>query len=167
MVLGSTGSGLKLRSFSSFVPWKSPQSTSSFLPAPPEPPASTKYFDPVTHPAAPKNVSFAIALPFYRFPVAQAFLPVRFSPAPSTPAKPPAPSFRTERADFSSHFAPAKWSARAERNLSSFFSLPHQLGRTVPQCQNSRPWSVLSTSISWPANPASSTSASQVNCAIV
>src|SRR5215467_10204251 len=62
MVLGSTGSGLKLRSFSSFVPWKSPQSTSSFLPA-----ASTRYFDPVTHPAAPRNVSFAIILPFYRF----------------------------------------------------------------------------------------------------
>src|SRR5689334_826645 len=75
MLLGSTGSGLKFRSFSSFVPWNSPQSTSSFLPA-----ASTRYFDPVTLPAAPRNVSFAIALPFYRFPVVQALLPVRSSP---------------------------------------------------------------------------------------
>src|SRR5215472_1922975 len=70
MVLGSTGSGLKLRSFSSFVPWKSPQSTSSFLLVPEGPAASTRYFDPVTHPAAPRKVSFAIALPFYRFPAA-------------------------------------------------------------------------------------------------
>src|SRR5271167_3971132 len=34
-----------------------PQSTSSFLPA-----ASTRYFEPVTVPAAPRNVSFAISL---------------------------------------------------------------------------------------------------------
>src|SRR5690349_12706412 len=82
MLLGSTGSGLKFRSFNSFVPWNSPQSTSSFLPA-----ASTRYFDPVTLPAAPRNVSFAIALPFYRFPPAR---PPRQAPHPSLP---------TERAD--------------------------------------------------------------------
>ncbi len=35
-----------------------PQSKSSFLPA-----ASTRYFDPVTVPAAPKKVNFAIAGP--------------------------------------------------------------------------------------------------------
>src|ERR1700675_3863552 len=38
-----------------------PQSTSRRLPA-----ASTRYFEPVTQPAAPKKVSFAIELPFYR-----------------------------------------------------------------------------------------------------
>src|SRR5450432_2396955 len=38
-----------------------PQSSSSRLPA-----ASTRYFDPVTVPAAPKKVSFAIGQPLYR-----------------------------------------------------------------------------------------------------
>src|SRR5262252_6648429 len=61
MVFGSTGRGFQLRSFSSFVPWNSPQSTSSFLPA-----ASTRYLEPVTHPAAPRKVSFAIGEIFYR-----------------------------------------------------------------------------------------------------
>ena len=38
-----------------------PQSTSKRLPF-----ASTRYLDPVTVPAAPRNVSFAISQPLYR-----------------------------------------------------------------------------------------------------
>src|SRR5229473_2057068 len=38
-----------------------PQSTSRRFPA-----ASTRYFDPVTVPAAPRNVSLAISVPLYR-----------------------------------------------------------------------------------------------------
>src|SRR5215475_1339777 len=56
MVFGAIGNGLKFRSLSSGEPWNIPQSTSSRLPA-----ASTRYFEPVTVPAAPKNVNFAIA----------------------------------------------------------------------------------------------------------
>jgi hypothetical protein len=43
---------------------------------------------------------------------------------------PPNPSFRTEQADvFSFHFAPAKWSACAERNLSAAFCTMNSLFR--------------------------------------
>ena len=47
---GSTGSGSQLRRRSSWRPWKSPQSTSTRWP-----PASTRYFDPVTVRAAPRK----------------------------------------------------------------------------------------------------------------
>src|SRR5580765_5584877 len=55
MDFGSAVSGLKFRALNSGEPWNIPQSSSSFFPA-----ASTRYFDPVTVPAAPKNVSLAI-----------------------------------------------------------------------------------------------------------
>src|ERR1700741_2358794 len=60
MVFGSTGSEFQFRCLRSSVPWNKPQSTSSFFPA-----ASTRYFEPVTHPAAPKKVSFVMAPAFY------------------------------------------------------------------------------------------------------
>src|SRR3984893_10789446 len=51
MVAGFWDKGDQFRAVSSFPPWKMPQSTSKRLPA-----ASTRYFEPVTVPAAPRNV---------------------------------------------------------------------------------------------------------------
>src|SRR6266403_39564 len=53
--------GLKLRSVSSGVPWKMPQSIRRRLPA-----ASTRYLEPVTVPAAPRKVSLGIGVSLYR-----------------------------------------------------------------------------------------------------
>ena len=50
--LGGTGKGSQFRSRSSFRPWNSPQSTSTR-----RPPCSSRYFEPVTVRAAPRNVS--------------------------------------------------------------------------------------------------------------
>ena len=49
---GRDGNGSQFRSRSSFKPWNSPQSTSTRLS-----PCSTRYFEPVTVRAAPRNVS--------------------------------------------------------------------------------------------------------------
>src|SRR5580704_10557386 len=57
---GSTGGLFQLRCSSSFDPWNSPQSTSNRLPS-----ASTRYFDPVTVPAAPRKVILAMGPVFY------------------------------------------------------------------------------------------------------
>ena len=56
--LGKTVLGLMSDSATA-IATKMPQSTSSRLPA-----ASTKYLEPVTHPAAPRKVSFAIEFVF-------------------------------------------------------------------------------------------------------
>src|ERR1700690_2093721 len=61
--LGGTGGGSQFRCVSIFEPSKSPQSTSNRLP-----PASTRYFEPVTVPAAPRKVIFGIGLAFYGEP---------------------------------------------------------------------------------------------------
>src|SRR6266403_6157284 len=53
--------GLKLRSVSSGVPWKMPQSIRRRLPA-----ASTRYLEPVTVPAAQRKVSLGIGVSLYR-----------------------------------------------------------------------------------------------------
>src|SRR6266403_4868875 len=53
--------GLKLRSVSSGVPWKMPQSIRRRLPA-----ASIRYLEPVTVPAAPRKVSLGIGVSLYR-----------------------------------------------------------------------------------------------------
>ena len=58
-VSGFSGSGLQLRRRSSFKPWNRPQSTSRRLPS-----ASTRYFEPVTVPAAPRKVSLGIGATF-------------------------------------------------------------------------------------------------------
>ncbi len=52
---GRTGSGSQLRSRSSLSPWNSPQSIRILRPS-----ASSRYFEPVTVRAAPRNVSFVI-----------------------------------------------------------------------------------------------------------
>ena len=53
---GGTGSGAQLRSRHAFSPWNSPQSTSTRAC-----PEASRYFEPVTVPAAPRKVS-AIAI---------------------------------------------------------------------------------------------------------
>src|SRR5579862_2457244 len=58
MLDAGTGSGFQLRSLSSLSPWKSPQSTIRR-----SPPASTRYFEPVTVPVAPRKVRVATFCP--------------------------------------------------------------------------------------------------------
>src|SRR5712691_4446669 len=76
-----------------------PQSTSRRFPA-----ASTRYFDPVTVPAAPKKVSLAISVSLYRIP-------------PSVPCRGLGPSLNTKRDELPAR--PVCIGYRAIRTLSS------------------------------------------------
>src|SRR4051812_18756805 len=53
MAEGAIGNSCQLRSRSSFNPWKSPASINTLAP-----PVSSRYLEPVTVRAAPRNVSF-------------------------------------------------------------------------------------------------------------
>src|SRR5512135_2512177 len=67
MLSASTGRGSQFRSRSSLRPWNNPQSTSRRCS-----PISTRYFDPVTVRAAPRNVSDAIEPHYIALPRADA-----------------------------------------------------------------------------------------------
>src|SRR5882724_3312644 len=110
----------------SLRPTRSPCSSPKPKPNPPTrsaPTPSNSTSPTATTPACTPTTTFAPSAPAQTAPPPSAPPPPNASVFLLFAAAPATQSFRTERAAaFSFHFAPAKWSARAERNLSS---IPH------------------------------------------